>query len=780
MDVRRPRSGMMSNLDLNKIGVVVIGRNEELHLDRCLDSVPGGVSATVYVDSGSTDSSRDIANARGADVIELHAEKPFSAARGRNAGLARLLEIRPETQFVQFLDGDCALVPDWLELAREEIARDESTAVVCGRRRELYPKATLYNRLCDLEWDTPVGEADACGGDALMRCDALEVVGGFDDGLIAGEEPELCLRLRRAGYRIFRADVEMTTHDANMSRFVEWWMRAVRAGHALAEVSHMHPDPAWQIWKRELHSAWLWAVWVPLTIAAISAADPRALALLAVYPSQGLRIFLRSRRRGWGNADSALFSVACLLAKFAHVRGATRYRRAQKRGTKAPLIEYQQSPGLRTSSPRSPRRIRIVELVNQYPQPSHTFVRREIAGLESSGIEVLRVSVRQTDGRLADPLDRAELEKTRALLGGARTALPSALIRTLISHPVGFVRATAASLHRWRRSDRSLIVHAAYLAEACLLFNWCRADTVDWVHAHFGTNATCVAMLCRRLGGPPFSFTVHGPEEFDRPQALGVAHNLHEAAFTVAISDYGRSQLMRWSDRSDWSRIHVVRCGVDIASCSLDLEGPPDNDRLLCVARLAEQKGLFVLLDALAELTREGIGCQVRIIGDGPLRGPIERRAAELGIEANLTLLGWKDGATVVDELRSARGFVLPSFAEGLPVVLMEALAAGRPVVTTYVAGIPELVKHGRNGWLVPAGASSELARAMRCLLETSVEELAEMGRRGASRVAERHDAATSAGQLGKLILTSLECQPLKSGAPARSRAVVRLEHADA
>jgi glycosyltransferase involved in cell wall biosynthesis len=330
------------------------------------------------------------------------------------------------------------------------------------------------------------------------------------------------------------------------------------------------------------------------------------------------------------------------------------------------------------------------------------------------------------------------------------------------------------------RSERGLLIHAAYLAEASLLLRWCRSERADWIHAHFGTNATTVAMLCRRLGGPPFSFTVHGPEEFDQPRALALPEKMREAAFTIAISEYGRSQLMRWADPQIWPRLHVVRCGIDVTRAAKCLAPIPDTDRLVCVARLSEQKGLFVLLDALKELSRGGVRFDLRIVGDGPLREPIEERLAELGLTESVELLGWQDGSTVNEELRNARGFVLPSFAEGLPVVLMEALGLGRPVVTTFVAGIPELVEDRRNGWLVPAGSAPDLARALRALLEAAPKDLEAMGRRGARRVAEQHDALLSAERLGRLIHGALAANSMQADSIPDARDLARMKHADA
>src|ERR1700722_11500534 len=239
----------------NDIGVVAIGRNEGERLLNCLASVISGTGNIVYVDSGSSDGSIAAAQHVGAVVVRLDLTQPFTAARARNEGFAALKAVRPDICFVQFLDGDCILVHSWLEKARAFIEQRKDTAIVCGRRRERHPTASFYNQLCDLEWDTPIGEALACGGDALVRVEAFEAVGGFRPQLIAGEEPELCVRLRERGRKIWRVDAEMTQHDMAMIHFSQWWARAVRGGYGMAEVSQLYRKSPLRIWRRETASA---------------------------------------------------------------------------------------------------------------------------------------------------------------------------------------------------------------------------------------------------------------------------------------------------------------------------------------------------------------------------------------------------------------------------------------------------------------------------------------------------------------------------------------------
>jgi GT2 family glycosyltransferase len=322
------------------IGVVAIGRNEGERLRRCLESI-GDQAAVVYVDSGSTDGSIELARARGAETVALDLSIPFTAARARNEGFRRLVHVRPEVAFVQFIDGDCELAPDWLAKAVRELESRPDVAAVCGRRRERYPDASVYNRLCDLEWDTPVGEADACGGDALMRREPFEKVGGFRNALIAGEEPELCLRLRTAGWKILRIDAEMTLHDAAMTRFGQWWRRAVRAGHAFAECAWLSRSAPLRMWQREVRSNWFWGLILPL-LAIVPAWWSWGLSLLLLlgYPVLAVRIYRHRRRHGDPPATARPYALFCVLAKFANMVGQVRYHCNRLLSRQSTLIEY--------------------------------------------------------------------------------------------------------------------------------------------------------------------------------------------------------------------------------------------------------------------------------------------------------------------------------------------------------------------------------------------------------------------------------------------------------
>lgn len=321
-----------------RIGFVVIGRNEGERLMRCLDSTRGGLARIVYVDSASSDGSAERVEARSITVVRLDATCPFTAARARNAGFAHLREIDPGVEFVQFLDGDCELREGWVDAAADHLAMNPDVAVVCGRRRESHPEASIYNRLADREWDTPIGEALACGGDAMIRALVLEDVGGYDERLIAGEEPELCLRIRSRGHRVVRLDREMTLHDAAMTQLGQWWRRQARAGHAYAEAAWMHGHGPERFRVREVLSIFAWGLGLPVTallFAPVTAGTSLAFALVAYI---GLWLRIRHRHPG---PDGSVWATSCVAGKWAQAAGLMTFAwNRLLRGRSTALIEY--------------------------------------------------------------------------------------------------------------------------------------------------------------------------------------------------------------------------------------------------------------------------------------------------------------------------------------------------------------------------------------------------------------------------------------------------------
>lgn len=324
-------------MTVSRAAAIVIGRNEGARLEACLASMPEDLCPVVYVDSGSTDGSVVAARAAGALVVALDPARPFTAARARNDGVAALTAAGHAPDYLQFVDGDCMLVPGWVETAVAFLDAHPQAAVVCGRRRERFPEASVYNRLCDREWDTSVGRARACGGDALMRRAAFEVAGGFRESLIAGEEPELCLRLRAQGWEVWRIDVEMTLHDAAMSQFAQWWKRSRRGGYAAAEGAALHGRGPDRHGVAQTCRALTWGAVLPAMAFLGTLATPWALTLLAAYPAQVVRLALRKggHREDWEEA------FWLTLGKLPEITGVTKYFLITRLGTKPiKLIEY--------------------------------------------------------------------------------------------------------------------------------------------------------------------------------------------------------------------------------------------------------------------------------------------------------------------------------------------------------------------------------------------------------------------------------------------------------
>lgn len=401
--------------------------------------------------------------------------------------------------------------------------------------------------------------------------------------------------------------------------------------------------------------------------------------------------------------------------------------------------------------------MRITYFINQYPKVSHSFIRREILALERQGLTVQRIALRGLNDALVDSDDLNERANTQYVLDSGVLNVLLSVLKTLASRPIAFFLTLKLAIKMGWRADRALPYHFIYFAEACQVFAWMKCFGAQHVHAHFGSNSAEVVMLAHALGGPPYSFTVHGPEEFDKPQALKLAEKIKQAAFVVAISSYGRSQLYRWLDGQYWHKVKVIHCGIEQSFYADASAIAPQKARLVCVGRLCEQKGQLLLLEACKNLKEKGIKFDLVLAGDGEMRPEVERMIAVYGIGDHVRITGWISSQQVRNEILAACAMVLPSFAEGLPVVIMEAMALKRPVITTYVAGIPELVIAGENGWLVPAGSVLDLTKALEAMLSTSPQHLTKMGEAAYDRVKQRHDSDTEARKLASLFLESAQ-----------------------
>jgi colanic acid/amylovoran biosynthesis glycosyltransferase len=408
--------------------------------------------------------------------------------------------------------------------------------------------------------------------------------------------------------------------------------------------------------------------------------------------------------------------------------------------------------------------MRVAYLVNQYPKTSHTFIRREIQALERAGVEVMRISLRGWDGELVDDDDVIERKKTRYVLKAGSPTLIFSALRKIFTRPVHFVRGLLLALRMGWRAERPLPVHIIYLLEACLIQEWLELQKIQHLHAHFGTNSAEVAMLVHVLGGPSWSFTVHGPEEFDKPRFIGLAEKVRRSSFVVAISSYGRSQLFRLVEPRYWSKIQVVRCGLERAFFETPSKTKPSIPRFICVGRLCEQKGQLLLLKAAARLKSNGANFELVLAGDGEMRKDVEEFILNERLGSTVRITGWIDGSQVRKEILDATALVLPSLAEGLPVVIMEAMALRTPIISTYVGGIPELVSNGAHGWLVPAGDVEALVQAMQVCLDYPDEALREMGHSARKSALCFHNVENEAKKIWRLFEGSIKASVSERG----------------
>jgi glycosyltransferase involved in cell wall biosynthesis len=425
----------------------------------------------------------------------------------------------------------------------------------------------------------------------------------------------------------------------------------------------------------------------------------------------------------------------------------------------------QEAPrAVETVNHRPPRKLaercmRLAYLTTEYPKVSHTFIRRELVELENRGHSMLRLAIRDAGDAIADTPDIAESERTVHLLKQPKVRLLKDALKSLVRNPIGAMRAFACMWRLNRRSDRGVIRHVAYLLEAAALLPIVQREDIEHIHVHFGTNAASVALLLRKLGGPPFSMTIHGPDEFDAPVGHSLKEKIAGASFVVAISDYCSAQILRWADLNDWWKVHVIGCPVDekFFHGSSPLEA--QSNTFLCIGRLASQKGQLLLLEAMARLVEDGMDAQLVLAGDGEMRAALEERIAQLDLKSRVLITGWVDESRIRQLLQECRALVLPSFAEGLPVVIMEALAMQRTVISTSVGAIGELVRNGETGWLIPPANVDALAAAMREVLLMDAQGLTKRADCGRRLVFAHHNAAAEAEKLEELLARAIKSE---------------------
>ena len=397
--------------------------------------------------------------------------------------------------------------------------------------------------------------------------------------------------------------------------------------------------------------------------------------------------------------------------------------------------------------------MKIAYLVNQYPAVSHTFIRREILALEKIGIPIKRITIRRRKD-IVDPEDIIESKKTFCILETRIIKILLYSIFVFLTRPGKYIRVFSKAILIGRKNERGVFRHMIYIAEACILLIRTNQERITHIHSHFGTNSTTIVYFCKLLGGPQYSFTCHGPDEFDCPYGIALRAKIENASFVIAITNYAKCQLMRWCDPSVWNRLHVVHCTVDDSFFSLEVTKSPETPRIVCVGRLAEQKGQLLLLDAMKILSNDGIDFELVFAGDGEMKDIILKKINSLGLKEKITVTGWLNGDEIKREIISSRALVLPSFAEGLPVVIMEAFALYRPVLSTYVAGIPELVD-STCGYLVPAGDVDKIAEAVRSILFEDNNILLEKGKNGFAKVKLEHNSLIEAEKLSELFFSN-------------------------
>jgi glycosyltransferase involved in cell wall biosynthesis len=392
--------------------------------------------------------------------------------------------------------------------------------------------------------------------------------------------------------------------------------------------------------------------------------------------------------------------------------------------------------------------MKIGYLINQYPKVSHSFVRREILALEKQGVNIQRYSVRDSADGLVDKQDIAEYKKTTTLLNFAMVNVVLTVFLSFFNAPFVFIKILIFALTLSIKAEAGIVKHVIYFVEALVLARLLKQDEVQHLHAHFGTNSTTVAMLACKYISIPFSFTVHGPEEFDKPAFISLPEKIKQAAFVVAISSFGRSQLYRLVPNNQWQKIKIVHCGLEPEFFNEYKKIKNNTNNIVCIGRLCEQKGQILIVEALNLLKMKNIDFHLTLVGDGEMRTDIEDKINQHKLDEHVSITGWMSSDRVKEEILKAKFTILPSFAEGLPVVIMESMSLEIPVISTFIAGIPELIKHEENGWLVAAGDVTGLATALENALKMDSKQIALLGKKARISAIERHNIDNEALKL--------------------------------
>lgn len=709
------------------IDCVIIGVNCAQTLARCLASVqaadyPADRLHIYYADGGSTDGSLEIAGQfAGVTIIPLSPEYP-TPGLGRNRGWQQ-----GTSPVIQFLDSDTVLNREWLKNGTNRL-NEASVGAVLGLRQEMHPQRSLFNWIGDLEWDGPSGIADCFGGDVMVRREVLETTGGYDEVLVGGEDPELSRRVIRAGWRVVRLPEPMTRHDLAMYRAGQYLKRAFRSGYGFAAVREREARQKSDFWRYEMRKivirggGFALSVLLALLLAAGGQAAPAATGLLCLAVGTGLlfrpRLFLVNqfkRQHSLTTRQARRYAWHCSVVVLPQVLGIARFYWGK--WTKRPLRNRRPAPAGRAAAPDGSIK-HIAYLCSEYPAVSQTFIFREIASLRQAGFQVTPISVhRQSNLDVMTGDERREAENTLVMTSLGLASILAAHLGVLRRSPAGYARMTATALTLVTKGPKHPFKALAYWAEAGILLSWMHQAGIRHVHEHFAAPTAIVAMLAKRYGSVSYSLSVHGPDIFFYQDSELLADKVNGAEFTRCISHFCRSQLMRITPPDRWSRLHIVRCGVDPEVYDPLLETGNAVPEILCVGRLVPAKGQHVLLEACSLLKDRRRSFRLTFVGGGKDRVSLERYAAAAGLNGQVRFTGPLGQDEVRHCYDQADLFVLASFAEGVPVVLMEAMAKTIPVVSTRIAGIPELIDHEENGLLVDAGDAEGLARQMERLI---------------------------------------------------------------
>ena len=741
------------------VDVVIIGVNAEKTLGRCIESVlksryAKGRIYVYYVDGGSTDRSIEVARRfSGVKVIEIHPEYP-SPGIGRNAGWKA-----GSSPLVQFLDSDTILDPDWIGKAVE--AMNGSVGAVRGNREEINPDASVFNWIGNLEWNAPPGECDAFGGDVLIRRSILEETGGYDEILVGGEDPELSQRIRLKGWKIIQLNEPMTKHDLAMTRFGQYWKRSYRTGYGFAAVTTRFGLASKGFWIHEFVRIIIrGGGFLSLTLLGLLGAFWNTISLALLIPAFLLLFFPRIFRLSYFMRDKNLpedqakiYALHCSFIVLPEFLGLVRFFIGHLTGrplrnkrvalrtdvSKTRSSEWRDGES-NTGEASMKNRPKIAYLASEYPGISHTFIFREIQSLRELGFDVKTASIRRPEHlQKMTEVEKKDAAETLYIKDTSLSNVAIAHLAVLFRSPKKYFFALKEGIILSRTGPRNIFKGLAYFAEAGILLHWMHRNQVGHVHVHFGNPAATVAMIAAGYGTVTFSMSIHGPDVFYNVDQNLLAEKVKRASAIRCISYYCQSQLMRLVPHRLWARFRIIRCGIDP---DVFLPRPePNNDvpEILCLGRLVPAKGQHILMEACGILKKRGVKYHLTVVGGGPDRDSLEALARQLGIDQSVTFTGAVGQDEVHRYYDRADIFVLASFAEGVPVVLMEAMAKEIVSVSTRITGIPELIEDGQDGVLVAPSDVEGLADRLQELLADG-DLRRRFGEKGRQKVLEMYD----------------------------------------